>query len=831
MKPVARFAVRLLALCAVLGLGLVTVSTAQAAGTPNLALSANASSPLYGEDGTVSMTASLPAGEPKGYNLSFRVVLPAGISYNGGAAYAPEVINNAPTTGKTTLIFSNISDLVANSQQAINFNVKHSTNPALYEVGVDYGITYEAFVNTDPRIVPKFNATTGVSVPASYTGNASASTTSTIKAIKIKKSEPSREGEILRGVHNNQTIYTLKLTNNLVNPTLLSTIDDYLPAGLEFLGCEGDADNTSNAPTNPGSTDEYPGSGPIVVKPVSDCHKPQLVETVQTDPDGPSGPLPDAVYTHVRWATGTLTPGQEITYSYRAAVPLANNTLDWSGATPDKFTGAQGNNLDNNRATADNEVQDEQKLTNYAEGAGAYQKTLGGTIDSIASDSITRTAEDLVVYKTNLGSPTIAQGAITNWELRFRTGEYRYSEGIEVTDTLPSGLCPLGPVNYTTGNSPSDSECAPTGDNPTAPYKSVTENANGTFTITWDPSTLAKLAHTTTDDEFVIVFPTRTRKNYQQNFQDSTPILARDSFENKVDLTGSAFSRCTAPGQPDCSVTGPKIWSDGQQPEPVVDASSAGQSAPGVTLHKEVAASGTDCLTATYVDTIPKYHPGDTVCWRLTVDFPANVDTKQMRVTDFLPRNSKYVPGSYQDYPGNTTINTIDTTDAAAGILNWDINGTYVPVGARKFSVVIKTTIEPTGILPPVDIEGNLQKFAIGNTPGETFPLRDQQDFESDAPTLTHRQGRQARSTPDRSTTRPPTARPSAAATTSPTRSTSSRPTRPRTSRSGTGSRPHTPAPWFRASPTVAPVSTTRRNQLHQVARRSRRSPTAPPSP
>ncbi|MBK5233233.1 MAG: hypothetical protein JJE13_09675 [Thermoleophilia bacterium] len=80
MNPVARMTVRLLALCAVLALGLFTVSTAQAAGTPNLNLSANASNPLYGETGTVSVTASLPNGEPKGYNLSFRVVLPAGIS-------------------------------------------------------------------------------------------------------------------------------------------------------------------------------------------------------------------------------------------------------------------------------------------------------------------------------------------------------------------------------------------------------------------------------------------------------------------------------------------------------------------------------------------------------------------------------------------------------------------------------------------------------------------------------------------------------------------------------------------------------------------------------
>ncbi|MBK8294229.1 MAG: hypothetical protein IPK93_05410 [Solirubrobacterales bacterium] len=68
-------------------------------------------------------------------------------------------------------------------------------------------------------------------------------------------------------------------------------------------------------------------------------------------------------------------------------------------------------NLDNNAATSNNEVQDEQKLTNYAEGAGAYQKTAGGSLSVTDNTSITRTAEDLVVYKTNLTSDTIAQGA------------------------------------------------------------------------------------------------------------------------------------------------------------------------------------------------------------------------------------------------------------------------------------------------------------------------------------------------------------------------------------------------------------------------------------
>ncbi|MCB0861287.1 MAG: DUF11 domain-containing protein [Solirubrobacterales bacterium] len=731
MKPSVRAAVRILAVLALFGAGLFAVSPAQAAGNPDLQLSASASNPLYGQTGTVSATASLANGQPKGYNLSFRIVLPAGISYAGGGQYVPTVIANQPATEQTTLLFNNISDLVPNSSQSVSFDVNH--DQALFDVGSTYGIQYEAFINSDPRIMPSFDAS-GQPVPASSTGTAAKNTTSTVNAIKISKSEPSREGEILRGVHNHQTIYTLKVQNNYVNPTNGTKLNDWLPADLEFLGCEGDPDNTTNAPTNPGSPDEYPGSGPIVVQPVPDCHKPSLVETVMADPDG-AGPMPLAVYTHVQWDTGDLAPGQEITYRYRAAVPLTENTLTWSGATPSTASGAQGANLDNNAVAPPKEIQDEQKIVNYAVASGEYQSN---TVPFNVSDETTleRTAEDLVVYKSNLSSPQLGEGDITQWELRFRTGEYRYSDDIVVTDTLPSGLCPLGPVNYTTGNDGSDSECAPTGDNPSVPYKSVNENADGTFTIVWDKTVMAKLGHTNVSDEFVITFPTRTRSHYQQNFLPTTPLLARDSISNKVDLTGDAFSRCIAPGTPDCDTPGPRIWNDGQEPEPVVDASAAGQSAPGVVLSKEVAESGTDCQSATYVKTIPTYHPGDTICWRVTLNFPAKVDTQQLRVTDFLPRNAAYVPGSYADTPANTTVNAIDTTDSASGVLFWDINGSYVPKGMQTFQVVLKTTIEPTGILSPVDIEGNLAKFAYANTPGTAFPLRDQVDFKTVSPTL-----------------------------------------------------------------------------------------------
>ena len=70
------------------------------------------------------------------------------------------------------------------------------------------------------------------------------------------------------------------------------------------------------------------------------------------------------------------------------------------------------------------------------------------------------------------------------------------------------------------------------------------------------------------------------------------------------------------------------------------------------------------------------------------------------------------------------------------------MNGTYVPVGMQKFQVTFATkTVPPAGIIPPVDIEGNLMKFGIQNTPGVAFPLRDQQDFKVITPLETIKKG------------------------------------------------------------------------------------------
>ena len=82
---------------------------------------------LLGTKQKVQLFAENPAGQPRGYNLTFRDVLPVGVSYAGGASVAPSsIIANKPAAGQTTLIFENVSDLSPSSSFTLSFEVEPS---------------------------------------------------------------------------------------------------------------------------------------------------------------------------------------------------------------------------------------------------------------------------------------------------------------------------------------------------------------------------------------------------------------------------------------------------------------------------------------------------------------------------------------------------------------------------------------------------------------------------------------------------------------------------------------------------------------------------------
>ncbi|HWI22285.1 MAG TPA: isopeptide-forming domain-containing fimbrial protein [Baekduia sp.] len=717
---------RIQAIFAAVGLSLTIVAlsgpaTAEAA--PDITLDKQApAAVLFGDDSVVHLRATNPGGQPYGYNLSFRDVLPAGISYvPGSAPIAPQIIANQPTPGATTLIFENVSDLSPGSTYDLGYSVAHDT--AVFAIGDDYTNQAAAYVNDDPRFVPRFGAN-GVLTGGS-TGSATDSATTNISAIEIVKDEPSPEGELLRGSHDHQTVYTLTVRNNSVNPTDSIDVEDWLPAGLEYLGC-GDVDNTTDAATNRGSDEEYPGSGSLdgnIASP-SDCATPDVVETVSVDPDG-SGPLSTGVYTHVVWNDlGSVAANGQMTIKYVAAVPLRTNTMTWTGLfPPTPGSLLQTANLDNNSGP---ETHDEQALTNYARVTGSYDGSLPVTDDH----TLTRSAEDLAVQK-RVSSATIAQGQTSVWSLDIRTSEYRYSQNVVVQDALPDGLCPLGAVNYE-GGGQQEAECNPVaGQNPSAAYQSVTENSDGGYDIAWDQSTVPELALRPPSSTLTIDFPTRTRSTYQENFQDAGPILARDSWENSVDITGLTSRICT-PNDPVCSGGGTKI--DGDAPEQIqaIDTSAARQAAGGVSIDKTVRESApapVNCATGNYIDgPPPNYGPGDRICWQLRIDFATSLDSGQPELADFLPPGTTYVPGSAVATPNNNVTSTFSAAEAANGLLTWDL-GTDVDPGGLIFEWRFATVLGQTETDSLGDIDGNLMKLSYANTGGETFPLRDQVDF------------------------------------------------------------------------------------------------------
>jgi large repetitive protein len=685
---------------------------------------------LYGDQSQVTLRVSNPDGQPKGYNLTIRDVLPAGVSYVADplAPIAPTIVPDEPEAGETTLIFDNVSDLSENSNFELTYRVSHDTD--VFSIGDSYTNDAFAYISDDARFEPEINPD-GTPGDEHIDGSASASATTLISAIEIVKGELSSEGEIMRGVHKHKTVYTLTVNNNSEGPTDAIRIEDWLPAGLEFLGCA-DADNTTDAPTNPiPGPEEYPGSGSLTADAAPahpQCVVPDSVETVSTDPDG-AGPMPTGIYTHVVWddVVDLEVDGQTVV-QYVAGIPLRENTMAWSGGLPPATNGPQGSNLDNNSGA---ETVDEQHLRNYAKATGTFDGA-----DATDDDILLRYAEDLAVHK-GVSTDIIVQGEVSHWTLRLRTSEYRYTRDIVVTDTLPDGLCPLGDQNFE-NEIDRQAECNDNGvDYPSPDYTTATEGADGRYTLVWDDSSVTELAAMQPSSEFTITFPTKTRTHYQEEFLQDTgePVLAEDSWTNDVAVSGSA-SRICAPSDPPCDnlgTTSEVIDGDAPNPRTVTDVSSASQHAESIHIDKKVlerAPTFVDCDTGSYVDgPVSGYSPGDTVCWQLRIDFPGQLDTGQPTVTDFLPPGVSYVPGSAYETGADTVDATIDETQAASGVLTWNLPGD-VPPGDRIFEWRFETTVGQAVANLPGEIEGNLMKVSFENTPGESFPLRDSADIE-----------------------------------------------------------------------------------------------------
>lgn len=669
------------------------VPVAQAAGDPDVVLAKSAPAEvLYGAPITATLTATTVLGETTdGYNLSFTDTLPFGVIF-GTSDPAPTSIIDLGPAG-TAIVWENVADLLAGASVSLSYN--YNVDGLIFDIGDDVVNNAGAYVSSDPRDIPDFDAAGANVVNGQTDGSDTATATTELIPFELTKSEPSTEGELLRGVHDHKSVFTLTVDNNQLLPSSDFTLVDYLPAGLEFLEC-GNVDNSTAL------TEEFTGSGriddtgaPALVNP---CPVPDSVTTV-TDPVVGGVPLPTGVYTRLSWNAATLiaasgaddlTGGglaatQSFSIDYVAAVPLRENvqaTLTDTAA-----------NLDNNTGSL---TSDEQELTNYA--------FTNGTTDTVSySDGATAmvTAEDLSIHKT-VDTDTFVQGDNAIWSFLVESSEYTLSTDtvITVTDVIPNGLAySSSTLALSSGPTP-----GPVGGGA----------ADGTEIVEW-----AIPVYSSSNSTSTWTMTTTALEDYRA--PSSGPVSANDRWTNNVSLTADATIITDNDASTTSGITLP-------------DVSSASQSAQPVVILKEVAVppAGTitcgDGSTLTFDPVIGyDYRDGDRVCWRLTVNFPTSLDTLSPFVQDFLPAGYDYESwafGENHNFGGVTFVS--DAGDTAAGNLTWDLDDAN-PTG-EIFEVVVSSLLTGGAGRANADINTNLMKFSFQNTDGSLFQLRDEAD-------------------------------------------------------------------------------------------------------
>ncbi|MFC7431822.1 MULTISPECIES: SdrD B-like domain-containing protein [unclassified Agrococcus] len=640
---------------------------------------------LYGDRVALTLTASNET-STNAYNVAFRAILPAGTPAGSVATASPTMPTPRVTTlqdGRVLAVWSNVADLVAGA--TVSLDVTFLAPPAL-TIGASVPIDVAAAASTNPRNLAAFTATGAPDLDGETGANTTTGTTE-LAAFEVEKTEPNAEAELLRGAQDHATVYTITVRNNLSTPTSGISIVDHLPAGLEFLGC-------GTVDASPAGTEEYPDAGRLPAlaadRFANPCVVPTSVTSVETDPDG-DGPLPLDVYTRVEWTTATLAAAgvattlqanSQVRIDYAAAVPLRENALPAPAVST--------SNLEDNTGAL---TADEQSLVNHVAVTGT---TLGAARTVATTHEVV--AEDVSIHKS-VQEATSQQGATSTWTLVVESSEYATATGpITVTDVMPTALDFAGSAT---------------------PHAVAT--VDGREVVTW-----VLPGFTDRDGTQTITYTTTTRTDYV----GAGPVSAADSWSNDVELSTTA-TVITA--------------NDGTTSQlEIVDASSAGQSTGLVTLRKDVAnapAAGAtlDCSTVaegSWSDTTATgaFAVGDRVCWRITAAFPAQLDTLDVTVTDFLPAGFAYEAGA-ATYPGSVQPSGQPTVDGQT--ITWQLGTIGAAAAGQTFVAIIPTTVTGDTARAAGDLTANLAKLSYRNSAGDVLQLRDDASAVFAAPLVT----------------------------------------------------------------------------------------------
>ncbi|MEJ6490646.1 isopeptide-forming domain-containing fimbrial protein [Leucobacter sp. USCH14] len=688
---------------------------------------------LAGEDAAFTVEISNADGG-KQFNLGVSALLPESVSFvEGGGSQKPtkmygplEVLPNESRTGTATAescaasglvpastldpagpanrcavpagqqlwVWANIDDLPQGGTVALNVTVR--PDATAYPVGSTINFNATAYTSNDPSRLPTFDGSESKAKTTDHTSKPGVDADFAqpdVRALRVTKSELSPERELLRGVHDHPTVYTIRVQNTGEAPTSGVTVTDYLPAGLEYLGLAG-GDNTavgSGEYTVDGQPRRLPALNPLALP---DGVEPQeRVETVElsvseADALGLAGA---GVYTKVTWSLNDLTGGTaqsfpasagtsgSVELKYYAAVPLFENTM-WEGDAPDPATGLQGANLGNNTGASTRHGSEDaaapanaRSLTNAATASGAFT---GAVLDDDAalrttSDTDTETVDavDLHVIKS-VEEDAFTTGALANYALQVRTSEYVDAQDVRLTDVIPNGLCPAFPVQ-----SPApqltivNGDAAGTYEDAAAWSQAVTRGSACDYPsaeagATVDAATVESIAFDAASGEFTVVFAVDAlaanasadvrytlmqRPNYTGSNGNTS---SGDRLTNRVSITGTTTPIAAIAADPAL------LERVGDERHPLDD-SQATISSQFTSIEKEVLQRGRSLeqsVSDPYAwekQASAPFSPGDRVWYRIQVPFTEGIETRNPVLDDYLPEGVDFVQAKY-GYTGMT---------------------------------------------------------------------------------------------------------------------------------------------------------------------------------
>lgn len=676
----------LLSLALVLGLGavvtvasgVVTAAPAQAAtGTLSLGHGATPASVLAGEDATIALRAEhTGAAADIAYNLTFVATLPPGATYVAGSATpasgpgapgepsAQQVVPDPadPASSYWVLVWSNVTDLPAGGVASLGFDL--DLDAARFPAGSTVVVPSRVLGSADERIVPKVTVTTS---GVTHVADASASDTAQtrVSPLEVTKSEPSSESELLRGLEDQQTEYTLTVRVAPSGSVSDVVVRDVLPAALHFLGCE----SVSVA----GGCATFTG------------------QSVQSDASG--------AHTVVGWAFPTLAAGSTTTIRYRAAAgytELNPGTSQFDGPSlRQKPTGTAA--------------------TNTVDVTGTYQGAVASAGDRAASASAEHTVQVLdVALAKSADAGSFTGGNSTRFTLDVRVGQYTDASTIVITDTLPDGMCAYLPTGFSVpAGWPADCTPLPRRAVAGATLTSAVMHADGTTTLTLEvPDVAANGTARVTYDAFM-----------RSTHADGSPTATGETFTNSASLAATTTPVAGSPETGTAAVENGSSASVSSKGPTLVK-----QVWPNATRSAIAGAASCPAVTSPLWSTSaePVVRLGDLVCFQITLEAATGVALRDVSLRDFVPVGTEFVDARVA---ATSSAFTVTQTPGQPAWTIGDTIGSarYMPAaGSATFQVVARVTdTQPSG----KDILGNLAKMRWRDADNRVAAQRTQVDF------------------------------------------------------------------------------------------------------